>query len=234
MARDYDKQRLNWVPQGVQGLGIDWGMVAFSTTDAEVEIYTHFSKVYGGWFTPIYAASDTDPVALSNEHFWLDESHGSVDGGINVSGGAVTLRRAAEPIYLMGVASTDYITSNNYTEVPIGVCEVAGTLNEAWYYNDVKNGGTPLINIGKVPSNGTGTADADYFLADAKSEAAPANSTGKSITDFTATDVAADDLITFSTTGGTTSDPQGGWCQVKITPTLTSGLKVAYVLFGLD
>ncbi len=229
MARDYDKQRLFTE----NGYTIDCGTVSFTTTGAEVEITTPLSKIYFVEFAPVYAADNTDPTAGTNEHLWLDEAIRSVDGITAVSSHAVSLRRAAEPFYLSGVASTDYITANQYVEVPIGVAPVAGTLNQAWYYNDIKAAGSPLINIGHVPSSGTGTADPDEFLADAKTEAAPASSVGKTVTSFTATAVGALDLITFSSSGAS-GDPQGGWCQVKITPTLTSGLTVQYMFIGID
>jgi len=222
MTRDYENQK------HLQGHGfmLDEGYVAFTTTGTTVEIYTTLTQIWGVQLVACQAFTNT------YEELYIDET--VTVGKISVSGGSVTLTRAGIPLYFAGVGSTDYISSNNYVEVPIGVCPVAGTLIEAWYYNLTKNGGTPLINIGHVPTNGTGTADPDEFLANAKAEAAPANSVGKAITDFTATAVGADDLITFSTTGGSSTDPAGGWCQVKITPTLTSGLKVWYRFIGID
>ena len=193
------------------------GEIAFTTTGTTVEVTTKLTKVYAAIITPKATMGGIGEV------FFCDRT---------VTSGAVTITRECLPIYLGAVAGADYLTSYNYVEVPIGVAELAGTLQAAWYYNDVKNGGTPLINIGKVPTNGTGTADPDYFLADAKAEAAPANSVGKKITDFTLATVTAGDLITFSTTGGTTSDPEGGFCQVKYTPTPTSALTVNYLFLG--
>ncbi len=215
------------------GYAMDFGYIAFSTTDAEVEIFTPLSKVYFSKLQIAYGSGDTDPIAGSNEHLWLDEEVHGVDGS-NAGGTSVSLRRAAEPFYLSGVGSTDYITDFDYVEVPIGVAPVAGTLNQAWYYNDVKSGGTPLLNIGHVPTSGTGTADIDEFTDNGDAIASPNDSVGKTITTFTATAVGALDLITFGTTGGTTPNPQGGLVAVKITPTLTSGLVVYYKLIGID
>lgn len=229
MGRDYEAQHLF----SENGYTIDTGYVAFSTTGAEVEIYTPLSKIYFVEFTPVYAAGDTDPTAGTNEHLWLDESVSSVDGAITVSSGSVSLRRAAEPFYLAGVGPTDYITGNEYVEVPIGVAPVAGTLNQAWFYNLTKASGSPTIRIGQVLTSGTGTSTPEKFLDDTAAVAAPTSSEGKTFTSFTATVVTALDLITFGT-NGSSGDPAGGWCQVKITPTLTSGLAVQYQLIGID
>jgi len=223
MARDYEQQHIRYE----RGVCIDEGYLAFTTTGLTVELYTPLSKVWRYDFQIIQ-------TTVLQEKLYINETvtaNGYIDSRALAS---VTVTRELDHILLSGVASTDYIATNNYVEAPIGVCPYAGTLVEAWYYNLTKNGGTPLINIGHVPTNGTGTADPDYFLANAKAEAAPASSVGKAITSFTLATVGLDDLITFSTTGGTTTDPAGGWCQVKILPDPTSGLKIHYKLEGLD
>ena len=222
MARNRDKQFIgNHVGFNMME---DCGIVTFTTTGTTVTISTHLRAIKWAEFTPVTL---TDHVV---ERFYIgDPAHG---GFHYTNVGDLTITRVCDPLLFSGVASADYITANDYVEVQIGICPVAGTLMEAWYYNDVKNGGTPLINLGHVPTNGAGTADPDEFLADAKAEAAPASSVGKAFNDFTATAVGADDLLTFSTTGGTDSDPQGGFCQMKIRPTPTSGLVLMYRLIG--
>jgi hypothetical protein len=152
-------------------------------------------------------------------------------GGVRIIGGTLSVTRVATPIYLESALTV--VTGNDFDVNAIGVCPFAGTLNEAWFYNDVtEGGGSGLINIGHIPTNGTGTLDADEFLADAAAEAMPADNAGKAITTFTSADVGADDLITMSTTNGATSAPSGGWGQVKITPDLSSAPALFYILRG--
>lgn len=200
-----------------RGLLSEYGEISFSTEDLTVEVATGLAKVISVFITPKVT------MGINTEQFFCD---------LTITDGAVTVTREIQPIYISGVASTDYITSNNYVEAPIGTCPVAGTLVQAVYYNDIIAGGSPLIEIGKIATNGTGAADIDFFHEDGLSIACPASSVGKVITAFSSDVVAADDMITFGTTGGTTTDPQGGFLQVKITPTVISALTFTYIFMG--
>ncbi len=231
MARNNDKQHMFWQ----NGWGFDCGYIAFTTTSGTVEISTSLSKIYSATFTLVAAAAGTDPISGHEEHLWMDETPNSGDGSIDVSGGAITLARAATPILLQSEGEAEYVTANDYVELPIGVCPVAGTLNAAWVYNDViPTTGTIYMNIGKVETGGAGAIDIDYFLANAQANVPPASSTGEKITTFAATDVAAEDLLTYSTNDATGAAGEGCFVQVQITPTLASGLAVFYELKGID
>ncbi len=223
MARDYEQQHIRYE----RGCIIDYGYIAFTTTGLTVELTTPLSRIEYYHLQVI----QTTPVL---EKLFINETV-AANGYIDCSSlSSVTITRELDHVLLGGVGSTDYITSNMYVEVPIGCCPYAGTLVEAWFYNHVLGGGAPTINIGKVPTNGAGTADPNYFLTDTEDVSCPASSVGIAITTFAAADVAEDDLLTFGTTSGASSDPSGGWMQAKVLPTPASGLKIYYELVGRD
>jgi len=143
----------------------DTGSLAFSTTDAEVEIYTPLSKIYSYSLNVVAAASDTNPVNATNEVMWLDEVPSSPDYAISVVAPSVTVRRAVAgavdtPLTttrtigtIADDAAAGFIASNDYVLVPVGYAPFAGTITgmRVWI-GTAYGGGTPLINLGKVAS----------------------------------------------------------------------------------
>lgn len=199
------------------GIMIEYGEVSFATTALTVEVTTYIGRLLCAVLTP---KATTGGIG---ERLFCDRT---------ITAGAVTVTREMDQIILGSALDSDTVVSNDYVDAAIGVCEVAGTLKEVWFYNTVQSGGTPLINLGHIATNGTGAADVDEFMADALAVATPGDAAGKTITTFTADAVGADDLITVQTTGGTTSDPTGAFVQVKIDPTPTSALTFNYIFYG--
>jgi len=229
MARDYYKQHMASIPVGNPGIRVDHGYGAFTTTGAEVEIYTTLTKIYSYCIQPVYAAADTDPTAGANEHLWLDEAHGSVDGAITVSGHAVTLRRAGELYCFPTLLNEDAFAADDLVECVLFTAPCALTLTSAVFVNsDIGTwGGSPVLSIGYSEDNDPD----DYVNAQAITGTKLATTT---ITTFVATAVTAATDVRAITTGGTTDSPAGSCLTVNATGALTSGLAFSYMFFGID
>ncbi len=201
-----------------KGLIEEYGRYNFSGTALTVElpvIYGHecFSAIFS-----TAAPDNTVPEVLSTDR--------------TITSQGITVTRTISPQRLASGDASDCIASYNYEGVPVGIAPCAGTITSVKVINKTQAGGTPLINLGD-------DSDADAHIANAEAIAMPAD--GALVTVDTATDfvgnafpvVAAGDVITFTQTGGTTSDPAGLMIEVTITPTPTSGLEFSYLLNGL-
>lgn len=231
MARDYENQR-EWQ---YNGFLVDQGYVAFTTTSLTVDVYTTCGVATQILAWPVGTLTTPERVYHSHND---GSSITRIDGQFNISS-YFRLTREVDPIVIENTVQGP-VSSNNLLEAPIGCCPVAGTLTGLYWYSGVIAGGSPLMEVGKVPSYGAGTADQDFFVDSAddatNSHVPPASSVGKSIIALTAsgtyahgnTAVAAGDLITISTTGAGASDPSGTYLRAEVTPTVKSGLYVYY------
>lgn len=158
VARNYEAQHSHKKNQWWE----DFGSVAFSTTDAEVEITTPLSKIYDYSLAFVAATADTNPGGSNNEILWLDDVPQASDRAIVVSGSVVTVRREVGSIItplstvkISGTIADDaaggFIASNDYVLVPVGYAPFAGTVTglRVWI-GTAYGGGTPIINLGKV------------------------------------------------------------------------------------
>lgn len=204
-----------------------YGKAAFSTTDLTVDVHIPLARAAQVIITPAQ-----EPTAY--ERFYYSTSV-AANGGIDLTIG----RKVQNKTLQNGVVGAPYISSFNWSQMPVGYCPFDGTIHRVTVANITKGGGTPVFQLGNVISDGT--IDVDDFMTGAGGTTVAMPSAGEYATvlgtsaafDGTAgIAVAAGDLIIFSTNGGTTSNPAGLMCQVEISPTPTSALEMYYQVIG--
>jgi len=212
---DAEKQR-----QANAGLGlqIETGSFAFSGTSLTVEVPCIMGKSWSFTFSP-----KTQPSVY--ERFYSD--------GIITSQG-VTVTRQVIPIKIEnGTDGTEYVSTNNWEDFPVGFSPVTGQIKQVRVWNKTKAGGSPVILLGSIKADGT--KDVDAFIAAAKTKAMPTSGQHTTLSadaDFTSRAITAGDLIIFGTSGGDTTAPAGLLVQVEIEVTPTVDLEMFYTLMG--
>ena len=205
----------------MNAIAIEFGIFAFTTTGATVEVPTYMSTIKACVITP-YKSSALG--ATFNETLSCDLAITS--GQVTVSRVSGTYAREMHfPI------DEDHIGNDSTYDLdthPLFIAQEALTLTALEIYTGTKFGsGDVKLNLGDSGND-------DEFIADAKGDLVITNYTN-TITSFTSASVSDGDVVTVNTNTGGTSGPSDVVVSIAATETaqtLTSALGFTYMFLG--